>query len=245
MRILNYVASVSGGKDSIAMFELILERELPLDAVIFFDTGMEFSSVYRNMNRVKRKCIIRGILFIRLTPPQSFLYQMLEKPISGRKNPDHIGKGWCGGPCRWGTTQKTQAIHKLVKKRWIHQYIGIASDEPQRIREDRNKLYPLVEMGMSEKDCLAYCRKKGYSWREGDYDLYDLLDRVSCWCCRNKNLRELKNYYYYLPHYWARLKALEARIGKPMKKRYTLEELEGKFSREGDPQVVPRYGRLK
>lgn len=72
MRILNYVASVSGGKDSIAMFELILERGLPLDAVIFFDTGMEFSSVYRNMNRVKRKCIIRGILFIRLTPKKKF-----------------------------------------------------------------------------------------------------------------------------------------------------------------------------
>ena len=79
MRILNYVASVSGGKDSIAMFELILERGLPLDAVIFFNTGMEFPSVYRNMNRVKRKCLKRGIIFIQLTPPESFLYQMLDQ----------------------------------------------------------------------------------------------------------------------------------------------------------------------
>lgn len=70
MRLLYYVAAISGGKDSLAMFELILEKGLPLDAVVFFDTGMEFRCIYRNMNRVKRKCLKRKIKFIRLTPPQ-------------------------------------------------------------------------------------------------------------------------------------------------------------------------------
>lgn len=243
MKLLYWVAAISGGKDSIAMFELILELGLPLDAVIFFDTGMEFRCIYRNMNRVKRKCLKRKIKFIRLTPPKSFEYQMLEQPIQGRKNGFHYGKGWCGGPCRWGTTQKTQAMWKLTKWSWTSEYLGIAYDEKERLEKPRKgvKVFPLAEAKMTEADCLEYARSKGYSWREGEYDLYDLLDRVSCWCCKNKNLKELRNYYWFLPKYWKRLRRLEKRIGKPMNNRYTLKELEQKFQSEPKPQVYKRY----
>lgn len=41
-----YIASVSFGKDSLAMVLLILERGLPLDEVVFYDTGMEFKAIY-------------------------------------------------------------------------------------------------------------------------------------------------------------------------------------------------------
>lgn len=53
---------------------------------------------------------------------------------------------------------------------------------------------------------------------EGQIDLYDILDRVSCWCCSNKNQKELRNIYTYLPQYWERLKYLQSRIESPMKK---------------------------
>lgn len=55
---------------------------------------------------------------------------------------------------------------------------------------------------MSEKQCLEYCYKKGYEWRENGVKLYDVLDRVSCWCCSNKNMKELRNYKKYLPEYF-------------------------------------------
>lgn len=243
MRLLYHVAAISGGKDSLAMFELILEKGLPLDAVVFFDTGMEFKCIYRNMNIVKRKCLKRKIRFIRLTPKESFYYQMLEQPIQGRKNGFHYGKGWCGGPCRWGTTRKTQAMWKLTKWSWTSEYLGIAYDEEERLEKPRKgvKVFPLAEAKMTEADCLEYARKKGYSWREGEYDLYDLLDRVSCWCCKNKNIKELRNYYWFLPQYWEKLKNLEVKIGKPLKDRYTLEQLERRFSQEPKPMVHKRY----
>ena len=44
--------------------------------------------------------------------------------------------------------------------------------EPQRIRNFR---YPLVEWGMTEADCLAYCKERGFDW-DG---LYDIFHRVS------------------------------------------------------------------
>lgn len=60
---------------------------------------------------------------------------------------------------------------------------------------------------MSEKDCLHYCYKKGFKWLENEIMLYKIFDRVSCWCCANKNKRELENMRKYLPNYY--LKRIE------------------------------------
>ena len=39
------------------------------------------------------------------------------------------------------------------------EYVGIAADETKRIKKT---CYPLVEWGMSEKDCLSYCYAGGF-----------------------------------------------------------------------------------
>ena len=100
----------------------------------------------------------------------------------------------------------------------------------------KDKIYPLVEWKMTEKDCLEYCRQHGIKWIEhtknGDIDLYDILDRVSCWCCSNKNLKELRNIYLYLPEYWEKLKELQLKTERPFKKNRTIFELEEKFKNE-------------
>lgn len=49
---MNYIANCSFGKDSLAMVLLLLEKELPLTEVIFFDTGMEFQAIYRNRDKL-------------------------------------------------------------------------------------------------------------------------------------------------------------------------------------------------
>ena len=61
--------------------------------------------------------------------------------------------------------------------------------------------------------------------------LYDVLDRVSCWCCRNKNLKELRAIHDNLPEYWERLVAMEEVLG-PMKKGKTLPEIGDVAARE-------------
>ena len=55
---------------------------------------------------------------------------------------------------------------------------------------------------MTEKDCLNYCYSKGFDWKENGIRLYDILDRVSCWCCGNKNKPELENMRIHLPQYY-------------------------------------------
>ena len=52
---MRHIASVSFGKDSLAMLLLLLEKEMPLDEVIFFNSGMEFQAIYDIRDQVRPK----------------------------------------------------------------------------------------------------------------------------------------------------------------------------------------------
>lgn len=223
----------------------LIEEKKPLDAVVFYNTGMEFDSIYYIRDKMVPILRSLGIDFVELHPNEPFLYSMLERPIKSHDGSLHYGYAWCGGRCRWGTSAKTMAIRRFKKSLAddVTDYVGIAADEPERFDKEKSegKLLPLVEWGMTEANCLSYCRDRGWSWEEkspvtesGIVDLYDILDRVSCWCCANKNLKELRNIYRYLPQYWSRLEDLQRQINRPFKGFYKGEargifELERRF----------------
>ena len=77
---------------------------------------------------------------------------------------------------------------------------------------------------MTERDCLEYCYSKGFYWEENGVRLYDILDRVSCWCCANKNKKELENMRIYLPEYYLRYIELLKKIKENNKKRSSSRE---------------------
>ena len=104
---MNYIASVSFGKDSLAMLLLLLEKNIQLDEVIFYNTGMEFQAIYDIRERVKKLLKQRNIIYTELKPTVSFLYKMLEKIVNKRDKTKQCGYGICGGRCRWGTSEKT------------------------------------------------------------------------------------------------------------------------------------------
>lgn len=231
-----FVASVSWGKDSLYMLLRLLEEGAPLDEVVFFDTGMEFQAIYDTRDRVLPMLAERGIEYTELRPKRPFEYDMLEKPVCGKNGP-HCGYSWCGGRARWGTAGKQHALDKNNEKYVgcrVYQYIGIAADEQKRVeRLEEGKIAPLSDWGITEAMCLQGCYERGFEWLEEGFRLYDLLDRVSCWCCANKNLKELKNIYVNLPGYWERLKRLQSKTSRPMKgKGKSVFDLEGRFEKE-------------
>ena len=239
MNETKYIASVSFGKDSLAMLFLILERGLPLDEVIFYDTGMEFKAIYDTRDKILPVLNDCGVKFTELHPPRPFLFDMLEKPVNSKQNGLHYGYSWCGGCARWGTANKTSTLDRYAKSLGndILQYIGIAADEQKRLqRLPPKKVAPLARFGFSEADALAYCYEKGFFWEENGIRLYDVLDRVSCWCCANKNLKELRNIRTYLPEYWDRLKDLQSKTNRPMKgPGKSVFDLEERFRKEAKP----------
>ena len=231
---MKYIASVSFGKDSLAMLLMLIEKNYPLDEVVFYDTGVEFRAVYDTRDKVKRELARRNIEFTELKPERTMFYDMFERPVKERKGGGkHFGYSWCGGPCRWGTTAKMDALDRYCKDNLV--YIGIAHDEHTRLEKERaeNKVFPLADWGFTEGEALLYCYQKGFYWEECGKPLYAILDRVSCWCCANKNLKELKNYYYYLPEYWEKLKDLQRRTDRPFKgKSGSIFNLEERFKNE-------------
>ena len=235
---MRYIASVSFGKDSLAMLLLLIERKQPLDEVIFYDTGMEFQAIYDIRDRIVSTLKENGIKYTELKPKQSFEYTMFDKLVRHRNGTCSKGYSWCGGRCRWGTTEKNKAISKYLKDNYGNdyiEYVGIAYDEPQRIKDDNHKRYLLYDLAYKEKDCLEWCYRNNFFWEEDGVRLYDILDRVSCWCCANKNLKELRNYYKFLPRYWNKLKDFQNRTSRPFKNnKQTIFELEDRFKTEED-----------
>lgn len=239
---MKYVASVSFGKDSTAMLLMLIEKQWPLDEVVFYNTGMEFDAVYRIRDQLLPVLKEHNIKFVELHPRRPFLFDMFDRKIKYRNKPGyHYGFSWCGGRCRWHTRNKQQAIkeYKQTINDDVVDYIGIAADEIPRISKnsEHGKRLPLVEFGMTEAMCLEFCISRGYRWIEYDssgneIDLYHILDRVSCWCCSNKNLKELRNIYNLLPKYWNRLKFLQKRTERPMKSYGSVFELEERFAQE-------------
>ena len=70
---------------------------------------------------------------------------------------------------------------------------------------------------LTEAQALQYCYDRGIYWEQNGVRLYEILDRVSCRICRNKNLKELQNIKQYLPETWAELMELQNRISQPFK----------------------------
>lgn len=79
-----YMASVSWGKDSLAMLLRLIYENKPLNEVVFFDTGMEFQAIYNVRNAALGMLKVRGITYTELKPAKPFLYTMLDKPVKGR-----------------------------------------------------------------------------------------------------------------------------------------------------------------
>lgn len=112
------IASVSRGKDSLAMLHGLIERGMPLDEVVFYDTGMEFDAIYAERDRMLPLLRENGIRYVELRPEDPFWRSMFRRPVKSRKTGEvhKHGYGWRGGPCRWGTTEKLRAIDRHAER---------------------------------------------------------------------------------------------------------------------------------
>lgn len=237
------------------MLLLMIERELPIDAVLTADTGMEFPEMYEHWDRVEQFLYReRGLHLTILRHPRGFEWLMFDEPKEKQSSIETreqlgvplYGNGWPGIKVRWCTGQlKTHLLDKEVNRlkkehRAIH-YVGIAADEPKRIKGER---YPLVEWGITEREALRYCYNRGYDWG----GLYEIYHRCSCWCCPFQRIGELRNLRRHHPELWVKLLELDDRaltqfgatpLGR-FKDSWTVAELEQRFSTEDRQMTISR-----
>ena len=242
-----HAVSLSGGKDSTAMLLLMIERGMPIDMVLYADTGMEFPEMYAHIAKLDAYLYEqRGIHITILRHPKGFEYLMFDEPKTKPTSIENrirlgvplVGNGWPGIRVRWCTgALKTKLIDKEVKRLKgelgaIH-YIGIAYDETWRCKGEK---YPLVEWGITEAQALQICYDRGYDFG----GLYEIYNRASCWCCPFQRIGELRKLRKHHPELWARLLELDRRaiqqfgpgpLGQ-FKKDWSVDRLEERFAKE-------------
>lgn len=76
-----HAVSLRGGKDSTAMLLLVIERRMPIDAVLYADTGMEFPEMYGHLKKLDDHLYReRGLHITTLRHPKGFEWLMFEQP---------------------------------------------------------------------------------------------------------------------------------------------------------------------
>ena len=237
-----HMVSLSGGKDSTAMLLRMLEEGMKIDCILFCDTGLEFPAMYEHLDKLEQDI---GREITRIHAEQTYEYMMLDKPIVRKKNSSfakkyglsRTGYGWAGPRMRWCTTRLKETpretfLRPLRKEYTVLEYVGFAADEMYRLKRGSNQgpnvRHPLVDWGMTEKDCLQYCYDRGYTWG----GLYDHFKRVSCWCCPLQSLDELRQLYRFHPDLWSKLKDWDKRTWRKFRADYSVEELEVRFQFE-------------
>lgn len=207
-----HVVSFSGGKDSTAMLLRMLEEGYPVDIVLYCDTGLEFPEMEDHIRKVE-EYIDRKITVLK--SEKDFMYwatkherAIRSEKIPGVKPGDIIsGYGYPSVFSRWCTKElKTNVIARYLRKLRqtyeVIEYVGIAYDESKR---QRDKVYPLITWKMTEADCLQYCYDRGFDWG----GLYQIWNRVSCWCCPLQSPTELRKLKENRPELWLKLKEMD------------------------------------
>lgn len=237
-----HVVSFSGGKDSTAMLLRMLEEKMPVDIILYCDTGLEFPAMYEHIAKVERETG-RGIT--RLKSKYDFEYYFAQHYVERKEDTvfarrygtNHLGYGWAGPKMRWCTNvlkdSPREEFFKQYKDEYdIIEYVGLAADEGYRLTRKANRRenvrHPLVEWNMTEADCLQYCKDRGYDWS----GLYDHFRRVSCWCCPLQSLSQLRELYHNYPELWEQLKKWDSMTWRKFRADYSVLELERRFDFE-------------
>lgn len=144
------VLSFGGGLQTVAMIVLHAQGKLPIDRVIFADTGCEKPETYWYMENY-----IKPI--IQIDTVQSHLGGMFEYCENIKRIPSPIYR-WCTDKFKVRPLRKAVGKDDLVM-------VGFAADEAKRVKEQYGKLgrqFPLIEMGITSADCNRIIQDYGW-----------------------------------------------------------------------------------
>ena len=233
---MKYVASLSFGKDSMAMLIKIKELGLPLDEVIYVDIMFdddtsgetpEMASFITKAEKILKEKFnvevthLRGVTF----KEQFYKIKQRGKHIGDNYGFPYTIGAWCNDRL------KMQPIKEYMRKQkeQIIQYVGIAYDEPERYERLNHETHiaPLYDLKITEKEAMEICKK---------YDLlspiYKTSFRGGCWFCPKQRLSQLKWLYQEHNDLWNTLRDMEKDSFNTFRPNTTLKDLEERFKND-------------
>ena len=213
-----HIATISFGKDSTVMCDLLLKNDYPVDYILFTDTLLEFPIMYEYKKKVSKYFMDRyGIEVITLKPDTTF-----EEWCFGRIDcVDAKLNGYVRGvpmvwaePCYWRREAKVKPQDKFIKSisngKEVKIYIGFTIDESHRRMKGDEFLYPLIDdFKMTETNCQEYLINQ-----EMENPLYKFFTRTGCGVCPAQSDRAWFNVYENFKDTWEYMRGIEQKLSK-------------------------------
>ena len=184
-----YWASVSGGKDSLYMLNLILNNleRYPLNGVVHFELEIDYPFIKNVIDYMEQRCKENNIVFHRIKPRTSWfeLYERWGFPTRKAR--------WCNSQYKLDSLKQLEEFYK-EKGFYIVSYIGYCVDETNRYnKRTKNEIYPLVENNIKEDYILEWAKQTPIF-----NNYYKFNRRCGCMYCpmaSKINLAYLLKYY--------------------------------------------------
>jgi len=226
-----YIATISGGKDSVTMCDLLLKNGYPVDEIIFADTLLEFNKMYDYIDKLKEYFKTRYNKDITVLKPNSIFedwcFGKIEKDGAKRKGQIR-GIPTKDSMCYWRRESKIYPVDrfirqiKILKKATFRkdsgifknesfiQYIGYTLGENRNVQDtdDIKFLYPLKDIfKMKEEDCKQYISKQ-----DMENPLYKHFSRTGCACCPYQSDLSWFNVWKHYKEVWNWMKYVEEEL---------------------------------
>jgi hypothetical protein len=147
---IKHILSHGAGVNSTALMIFLIRKKFPLDGVVFADTGGELPETYEYLKIAQKYLSKHKIPFVIVKSKNGTLYDTCKRR---RVIPSAI---W-----RWSTRDyKITPIYAYYRSLDAHvnQYIAIAYDEIERIKDSRvdyvTNLYPLIDNKITRDGCI-------------------------------------------------------------------------------------------
>lgn len=236
---MKYIASCSFGKDSLAMILTIIKHGLPLDEVVYCEVMFDenISGEYpAHADFIHNKAIpvlevCYGLKVRVLRAETTYKQEFYRLRTKGRNVGTLTGfptlwSPWCNGYLK---RKPIKAYHK-EQADTLHEYVGIAADEPERLErllQKPNTSAPLADFGITEATALEMCRDAGLL-----SPIYENQSRNGCWFCHNARIGEMRQLFVEHPELWAELHQLQTDAWNSFTKRNSVFDLEERFKKE-------------
>lgn len=243
-----YIASCSFGKDSMATILLAYLHNEPLDRIfsveVMFDNANGISGeVPEHIQWVRNFAIpyLRVLFGNRVQidivkSKMDYVRAFTRKCTKSKKHPERVGRprGFLmSGKCVMNIEGKVREAKRYYKniKQPIVEYMGIAADEPERLKRlGGNRLSLLEKYKYTEKDAWDLCERFGLL-----SPIYKVSLRGGCWFCPNSKRSTQCHLRKNHPEIWARLEELNAAHKHEMiSKTFTIDKTFEQICKEMD-----------
>lgn len=214
------------------------------DELVYVNLGFEWPEQEQAAEALKAICKEKLIKFTELQGRLEYemLHKSIEKLYRHRDASRNLqwqgfvqrlqrGRGWCGGKLRWGESIKWLLINRYLKEQYLkkvtqeqlelHLIFGCTTERAAELTRSRlsvpvlrnfKLINPNIAEGRSKAYCVEWLSRRG--WAIGRLYTSGLI-KPGCWCCRSRNIKELKLIKQEWPEIWQKLHELEKLIKEP------------------------------